>query len=243
MGKCNYININRECYDAFADVYQARYNAGETAKHLVRIIKDALEKEIGGHNYRILELGCGTGNILEKFKELQEKSSDECTYSLCAIDFSKNMIAHTKEKCPDIEVYNVDVLTLSNDISSLPCEKKEKFDFVMMVALIHLFPRKDAEKLLNNIKGWLKPNGLIYIDTTDEIEFKDGEMVDKQGKMTDEKGNTILISKKRLRTSWTEKSFEEFLNSCGFEIIKDYSANHKTRRRKTWLQRIVKMKG
>ena len=239
MGE-NYINTNKKCYNAFADDYQARYNAGEMAKQLVRIINKALKEKVRKYDYRILELGCGTGNILEGFKILQEKFHNKYKYNLYAIDFSKKMIAYAKDKYQDANIVNKNALTLSDNILSLPFKKKEKFDIIIMVAFIHLFPRKDAEKLLNNIKGLLNPNGLIYIDTTKASEFKDGEITEKQGKIIDEQGN--IISMPRLRTYWTEESFEKFLDNCGFEIIKDYSDNHESNRGKIWLQRIVKLK-
>jgi SAM-dependent methyltransferase/DNA-binding XRE family transcriptional regulator len=224
----HYINIGKRCYNALAEEYQARYNTGEAAKHLVPIIDNALKDKIKKDNYRILELGCGTGNLLEEFKKL-----DENRYDLYAFDYSKEMIKYAREKCPNASIVNKNVLTIGNDINSLPFEEKDKFDIIIMVALIHLFPRKDAEKLLKNIKGLLNPNGLIYIDTTLEMVFRDGLITDKQG---------YKIALPRLRTYWTEESFEKFLDSCGFEIIKDYSDNNKSNRGKIWLQRIAKIK-
>jgi ubiquinone/menaquinone biosynthesis C-methylase UbiE len=222
--------LNKRCYNTVAAYYEARSKAGVVAKHLVRIITNAMKSNISKENYRILELGCGTGNIFAGFMELSDRNS----YQLYGIDFSKNMIKYAEDKHTNANIRNKNVLNIKN-VSSLPFAEKDKFDFVIMVALIHLFPRKDAKKLLTNIKNILNPNGLIYIDTTKEAKFVDGEITEKQG---------YSVPIKRLRTQWTEESFEEFLNECGFDIIKEFTDNHKTTdgAEKVWLQRIVKIK-
>ena len=232
----SYIKVNKLCYNTIAGDYEARFRAGLVAKHLVRIITKALKKNINNENYRILELGCGTGNIFAGFMELLDKES----YQLYGIDFSENMIKYAKDKHTTANIENQNVLSIKNT-SSLPFASKDKFDIIIMVALIHLFPREDAKKILNNIKKILNTNGLIYIDTTEEFSFRDGEITDK--KITDREGNVVQIVK-RLRTKWTEASFEDFLDECGFEIIQEYSDNHKTTdgAEKVWLQRIVKIK-
>ncbi|MDR3047936.1 MAG: class I SAM-dependent methyltransferase [Bacteroidales bacterium] len=225
----SYINLNKRCYNTIAVDYESRYKAGLVAKHLVRIIDNALKKYIRKENYRILELGCGTGNIFAGFMELPDKN----IYQLYGIDFSKNMIKYAEGKRTNANIKNKNVLNITN-VSSLPFVEKDKFDMVIMVALIHLFPKKDAKRLLANVKNILNPNGLIYIDTTEEKQFVDGEITEKQG---------YSEPIRRLRTKWTEESFEEFLNECGFDIIPEFSDNHKTKdgAEKVWLQRIINL--
>ena len=230
----SYIKVNKLCYNTIAGDYEARFRAGLVAKHLVRIITKVLKKNINKENYRILELGCGTGNIFAGFMELPDKEK----YQLYGIDFSENMIKYAKDKHTTANIENQNVLSIK-DISSLPFASKDKFDIIIMVALIHLFPREDAKKILNNIKKILNTNGLIYIDTTEESNFIDGEITDK--KITDREGN-VLRTVKRLRTEWTEKKFEDFLDECGFDIEFIHNKNHEDDRGKIWLQRIAKIK-
>ena len=228
----NYLYDNKECYNKFARVYQHRKESGLVAEHLLEPISRALDTEIGKESYRVIELGCGTANILTGLANLP----DGHRYNLYGIDFSEKMIEYARKNClssertKNIEIANENVLNIE-DVSSLPFEEKDKFDMVIMVALIHLFPEKDARKLLDNVKNLLYPNGLIYIDTTREKVCREAEMTLKKD---------YGIFAKRLRAYWTKESFEEFLNDCGFDII--YSDDNHESDGKMWLQRFIKIK-
>ena len=216
----NYIDINRICYNTLADEYYTRANAEVVGKHLAQIISNVLKQNCRKDNYRILELGCGTGTILAALNTNHE-------YQLYAVDLSANMVSYAKKNCPEINIETKNVLDVS-DISGV-FQERGQFDVIIMAALIHLFPRNDAIELLNRVKEWLNPNGLIYIDTTKEAKFKDGEISAKQG---------YSVPVTRLRTRWTENDFKELLQHCGFDIV--YEENHPAHNGKIWLRKVAK---
>jgi hypothetical protein len=98
-----------------------------------------------------------------------------------------------------------------------------------MASFIHLFPVNDAKNLLIKIKEWLVPNGLIYIDTTDETEFEDGKITVKKG---------YQVEVKRLRTRWTKDAFNQFLCSLDLSVIDQRL--HMDNNEKVWIRTIVK---
>jgi len=217
-----YIRINQICYDTLADEYYSKPNGFVVGKHIAETTIDKFESQNSIEKkdpriFRILEIGAGTGTIVAALNNNRR-------YKLYGIDFSKKMVEYAKKNCPRIEIVTRNILS----IRDIPFEGG-KFDVIIMAALIHLFPYKDAAKLLSRIKNWLNPNGLIYIDTTKESEFKDGEISEKEG---------YSIKVHRLRARWTEERFEKLLSDCGFYTI--YRKNHEAHNGKIWLRRVVK---
>lgn len=99
-------------------------------------------------NKKILDLGCGDGNMSTYFMENGAKK-------VVGIDISKNMIevANKNNKYPNAEYYTLKM----ENISKL----KEKFDIVYSSLAFHYV--KDYNKLLKDINRLLKVNGvLIY---------------------------------------------------------------------------------
>jgi SAM-dependent methyltransferase len=222
----DYIDLHRQTYDTLADEYFERLskidsNSRLVGHHLAKFVV-AMLRRAEKSNYRILELGCGPGAILAALK-------DETKYDLFTIDLSPKMLAYAKQNCPRVFPINRNVL----DIDNLADEYgiKEKFDLIIMASFIHLFPIEDAALLINKLKEWLEPNGLIYVDTTDQPQFMDGRIMIKEG---------CRSEVKRLRTYWTNEKFNTFLYEQKFEIIKQEL--HTDNNGKTWIRTIIQNK-
>ena len=222
-----YIRINQKCYDTLADEYYSKPNGFVVGKHIAETTIEKFESQNNIEKndpriFRILEIGAGTGTVLAAL-------NNNLRYELYAIDFSKKMAEYVKINCPRTENHIAirDILSIS-DISTI-FEGVDKFDIFFMAAFIHLFPYKDAVRLLRRINNWLNPNGLVYIDTTKEDKFKAGEISEKEG---------YSIKVWRLRTRWTEERFERLLNDCNFITV--YRKNHEAHNGKIWLRRVIK---
>ena len=107
----------------------------------------------------ILELGAGSGSIAKSILN----SNNKVTKYL-AVDLSNNRLQAIKNGITDsrLEVREINVENF--DFDSI-----EKFDAIIMVALIeHLI---DPIRTMRKIKGALKPNGFVYIDTPNIADY------------------------------------------------------------------------
>lgn len=109
----------------------------------VRKILEELRKNTGS---KLLDLGCGTGFIINLAKDLFDE--------IHGVDVSSGMLSEI-----DISSFNI---TLHNqDASSLPFENNY-FDAITSYAFIHHLD--EYKVVLKEAYRVLKPNGIIYID-------------------------------------------------------------------------------
>ncbi len=101
---------------------------------------------------RILELGCGTGDLWLKNRE-RLNSNWKVTLS----DFSTSMLKSTKEK---LEKINQNFIYKEIDAQNIPYED-ESFDVVIARHMLYLGP--DIEKALSEIKRVLVKDGMFYV--------------------------------------------------------------------------------
>ena len=228
----DYIELNKQTYNELAEEYFARlvkydifyHIVGEKICETIFNIDDIKMKLKSGQGIRVLELGCGPGAILQALKNYPRVKA-------YAVDFSDRMVFFAKKSNEEAIIKVKNVLDI-NDIDDLFGEKLQgNVDVLIMAAFIHLFPRNDAEQILQKAKNWVSDGGIIYLDTTEEKEFSDGQIRVKK------KINGREICP--LRTRWTRKDFNAFLTHCGYDIIlqKEHLANNG----KKWLRTIIRV--
>lgn len=226
-----YINLNKATYDRLADEYFERLVKYDNYYKIVGericdsifetdILKNKIKNEI---EIQVLELGCGPGAILQALKKYN-------CINVHAIDFSERMIyfAHKSNEDAKLKVFNV--LDISNVDDVFGEHLKGNIDVLIMAAFIHLFPQNDAKEILMKTKDWLAHDGILYLDTTEEKEFVDGEIQVKRVVEAQEI--------KYLRTRWTQKKFNDFITGCGFEII--HQKKHVANNGKIWMRTLVR---
>lgn len=227
-----YIELNKSTYDSLAEEYFGRLVKYDKDYQIVgeKICEaifdtEQLKNKINHKCINILELGCGPGAILQGMKKYRSVQA-------YAIDFSEKMVYFARKVNPDASVVVANVLDINhiNDYFEKPLQGK--VDVLIMAAFIHLFPKKDAEEILKRVKEWLSNDGLIYLDTTEEKQFCDGEIRVK--KIVD--GKEI----KHLRTCWPQKEFNEFVVDCGYKIVRQ--TRHLATNGKTWLRTIIEIR-
>lgn len=99
-------------------------------------------------NSKIIEIGCGTGDIIASLKPAAGMG----------IDISKSMIALARKKHFEIrfEVAAAETVKL-----------KEKFDYIILPDVIeHL---QDVEKIISNLKNLMKPDSRIIISMANPV--------------------------------------------------------------------------
>lgn len=212
-----YLKINKDTYDELAKDYYARSCNQEkdetTAEAFVGYILPYLSADIPYSEMSILEIGPGSGKVLARFSRLGFKTT--------AIELSPKMAEISHQQSPQTNL-------IVGDANSIKINSNQ-FDIVFMGAVLHLFPKRDAEKLLHRVYKWLKPNGMLFVNTTCASADYEGYF----GK------HDYHTNRVRFRRFWTENSFIKALRQNHFAIIEILHSTE-TLRGKRWVAVICK---
>lgn len=204
----NYVEVNRTAYDALAKEYQARQDS-DRAKDLklIRPFVRLLRRQFNDESIHVLDLGCGNGLNLAMFSD----EGFRCT----GIDISPSMLEIAHQSCRRAELINGNFLTFPFS--------GQFFHGVFAKAIIHLFPKQDALRVLAKIHSILHPHGICYVTTTVESGHIEGlrKKDDYSGKV------------RRYRATWEAAELSTALSSCGFGILES-SYNTEPNRNKKW---------
>ena len=129
-------------FDKYAESYDSSFMGKGSGRFYADLIKELDIKD----GDCILDVGCGTGNVLA-FVSKQKKING------FGIDVSPKMITIAQDKNPDFEF-------VTGDSGNLPYSD-ESMDVVMACMAYHHFP--DQERFRNEAMRVLKPGGSLYI--------------------------------------------------------------------------------
>jgi len=115
---------------------------------------------IGTKNPKILELGCGPGNVTKLLK-IQFPESE-----IIAVDLAPKMVEIARVKIPDVDFRVMDVRNIS--------VIAERFDAIMCSFCLPFLSKKDSAKLITNCSEKLLPGGVLYISTMEGDEERAG---------------------------------------------------------------------
>jgi SAM-dependent methyltransferase len=205
-----YVKVNRLAYDCLADQYllRAREPSGfsESPDYLVDQTLRALGETDA--DCRILEVGPGVGSILAAF----EKRG----YRTFGVELSARMAQHASELSPRSHIAVADIM----DLNFPPGH----FTVVYLGAVIHLFPVDVAHELLGRVRQWLKPGGILFVNTTVHDFINSGFI-----KKSDYRGDV-----QRYRTEWTEQAMQAALGQAGLELVSRLETREEDRQ-KHWV--------
>jgi len=143
-------------FDQFAAEYANRFMD-------LNAYSDSIEKFfdlIGTDRPKILELGCGPGNVTRLLKLRFPESQ------ITAIDLAPKMIEIAGEHLPDVDFLVMDV----RDVSIIPV----KFDAVMCSFCLPFLSRSDAAQLIVDCAAHLVSGGVLYVSTMEGSELRAG---------------------------------------------------------------------
>ena len=143
-------------FDEFADEYAKRYMNLEAYSDSI----DMFCNLIRTNKPKILELGCGPGNVTKLLKIRFPQAQ------IMAIDLAPNMIAIARQQLPDVDFKIMDVRTILS-IS-------EKFDAVMCSFCLPFLSTMDAQKLITDCAYLLNQGGVLYLCTMEGNESDAG---------------------------------------------------------------------
>jgi SAM-dependent methyltransferase len=148
-----------------------------------KIVTNFIKKK----NSYVLDIGCGPAEILENF--------DNIFYY--GFDTNKYYIEHAKQK------YNFKSNFFCHKFNAKKIKNKIKFDYVLLLGLLHHLNDKESDVLLAEIKKVLKKKGMLL--TLDNVYTRNQNFVAK--KLIDfDRGNHVRTKKEYL--SILKKNFK-----------------------------------
>jgi ubiquinone/menaquinone biosynthesis C-methylase UbiE len=180
--------LHIETYDSLADEYENRVDllkpvSEDAIRHLTRQLKKGS---------KVLDIGCAVGYTVAILRDHGMKAE--------GIDISPEMIRYAKARNPDSTLIVGDFLTTKFQNNS--------YDSILAFAFIHLFPKKDVEKIFEKMIRILKPDGYMLVGSTEsKISAEGFEQKEDYAKET-----------KRFRKHWTKAELEKLIETNGLEI-------------------------
>ncbi len=153
MSENEVIRKNLELHEEEAEEYEEEKTEIYNEKEQERIesaLSDAMQHiETGDSEKRVLDLGCGTGNLLEKLIPRFD--------NVVGIDLSDDMLSVASSKFKD----NDGLTLVRGKASDLPFQD-DYFDMVSAYSLFHHLP--EFAEPISEISRVLKSGGVLYID-------------------------------------------------------------------------------
>jgi len=153
-------NETFETWNKIASIYQDKFMDQELYNDTYDFICNSIKKS----NAKILEIGCGPGNIT---KYLLFKRPD---FEIFGIDIAPKMIEFAQKNNPSARFKVMD----SRKISEL----KESYDAIVCGFCLPYLSQKDSEKLFFDSSNLLNNHGLLYLSFVegdpDKSDFKVG---------------------------------------------------------------------
>ena len=144
-------------YKSYAEAYDKREGEGKynykyrhSMREMDRVLLSKLETS-ASEGLRLIDLGCGNGNLLFHIKNMFP------TAELHGRDLATNVIYQCKH---DQALSGIDFQVA--DILDGPAEgEKGHFDFVVLIAVMQVFPKEIWQDIVSNIRAFLRPGGMF----------------------------------------------------------------------------------
>lgn len=185
---------DKKFWNKFAKIYPKLLYSTKSVREAYATVVCGVQKELN-QQMNVLELAAGPGNISKKI-------APYCNH-LTATDFSEKMIEQAAKNNADPKIhYQVaDATALSFAANS--------FDAVVIVNGLHVMPH--PEKALQNVRSVLTKNGLLIAPTLVRGTQKES-LLEK----------FVALLGLRIYSKWTQTSFQDFIVSNGFDLLKSH---------------------
>lgn len=218
-------------YEEFAGVYdELTQNVpyDEIADYYTKILEETAEGK------RLLDLGCGTGNLTARLKEKG--------FDVVGLDGSSEMLSEAMAKNPD-------VMWICQDMTEI--ELGEEFDAVISTldSINHLETKAEIERCFMRVNENLKTGGMFVFDVNTVYKHREilgnntfvydaegaycvwlnefseednGVSIDLDIFFEQEDGSYLRGGDSFREIALTDEEMCEILRKCGFEIVKIY---------------------
>jgi len=176
-----------ETWNKIAALYQDKFMDLDLYNDTYDYICSSLDKA----NPKILEIGCGPGNIT---KYLLSKRPD---FDVFGIDIAPNMIELASKSNPTASFAVMD----SRQIDQI----KTKYDGIICGFCLPYLSPSDSQKLISDCYNLLNKNGLIYMSFVEDAPSKSGFQVGSSG----DRIYFYFYTLDDLKTQFVSNQFEE----------------------------------
>lgn len=192
----NHDQQNFDTWNKIAKIYEDKFMRLDLYNETYDFVCNAIDKE----NAKILEVGCGPGNIT---KYLLNKRPD---LHIHGIDLAPNMIELAEKNNPSASFAVMD----AREIGTLAT----KFDAIIAGFCIPYFSPTECEQFIVDAKHLLNKKGLIY------ISFVEGT-ASQSGLKTSKSGDSVYFNYHELET------LKSLLKEIGTTIINVFTVDFK----------------
>lgn len=200
------LRTNQAAYESLADYYDSTGAArARRAAWLAPLFAgvDTYDPPI-----TLLDVGAADGHL--------SAALSRQGYRVTALDFAVGMAGKIRQNAPEIEV-------ICDEFISHPFHA-ERFDIVVLVAFVHLFPSPWDRIVLEKAASLLTARGVLFVSTTLEA-----------GSAGYQPKNVLGVGPLRYRNRYTRESFLELISSAGLRIHSVHSAPDPTIPSKMWI--------
>jgi len=186
----------REFWEFEYKVRQSHFFSGVYTKPVSRLIR----KQIGKNRERILDLGCGNGDMVRSLAKYYP--------SVSGADIPSSKLEELKSHSTSrVQFYSNDEL---DDLDM-------SFDAITSIEIIEHLSDSEMETHIDQIKKLLKPDGVAFISVpnSEDLEVSFMRCPDC---------GTVFHKVQHMQ-SWTSERLKSYLQSRGFEVIKIGTTN------------------
>lgn len=145
----------KKCFDEVANNYDEIEFFKISANH----VSDMIQKHVGTRPIKMLDVACGTGNVVLECASLMPKST------FTAIDISEGMLAKAKENATRDNLDNIEFHV--QELSTLDTTKK----YDVITCAYALFFLADSPAVLSSLVSLLRPRGIVIFTTFTDQAF------------------------------------------------------------------------
>jgi SAM-dependent methyltransferase len=187
---------NEEIYDSFyAEIYDNLHDTKKRSQwELMKLLKHT---EMDTRNSVILDVGSGTGYTLNELTS--------AGYKAFGIEKSKDMVAYSETKYPNIEV-------VCENVEDTLAFERDAFTHILCTNFT-LYHIKNKELFFRNCYGWMKPNGYLVLHLVDRKRFNVTAR-----KFGDEIEWKSFYDKPKQRVTNQITNFDDFKYTAGFNF-------------------------
>ena len=163
------MNSDKETFETWnkvAQIYQDKYMSLDLYNASYDLFCDLITQ----NNPRVLDLGCGPGNIT---KYMHSKRPD---FKIDAIDIAPNMIELARKNCPEVDCKVMDI-RLINQLQS-------KYDGIICGFCIPYISKAELTQLIKDSNQLLSKSGILYLSFVDGEYSASGYQVGSSGDRT-----------------------------------------------------------